>query len=299
MCGDDQSQRRGARGGGILDAGPTCPPPPKKKEGRHRSRQSTEILRKHGLVIIKGLLPPSQTVPWGDAALAYFNAALSRLRRHPTRPVDLMNPHTAAAVADADDAATSDEHRAAFEPLSYREMAMREDLRVDLLYGPAMESLRHSQNNCYLALRSGCSGKKRFGLVRDDVYCGPGIVDANIARTVACWRFHPSILAIIKSVFDPREGSLFRGNFGRWNFGGAGPDGSPRPFRLGQVGSVLSCSGLGDQAIHADTPHLLSHQLPPVSLFERFHPRLSRRRRSCQRMPPKRIRGRIVDQKFC
>ncbi len=27
-------------------------------------------------------------------------------------------PHTAAAAADADDAAASDEHRAAFEPLS-------------------------------------------------------------------------------------------------------------------------------------------------------------------------------------
>jgi hypothetical protein len=95
----------------------------------------TEILREHGLVIIKGLLPPSQTIPWGDAALADFNAAVSRLRRHPTRPVDLMNPRTAAAAAaaaDADDAAASDEHRAAFEPLSYREMAMREDLRVDL-----------------------------------------------------------------------------------------------------------------------------------------------------------------------
>jgi hypothetical protein len=43
-----------------------------------------------------------------------------------------MNPRTAAAAADADDAAASDEHRAAFEPLSYREMVMREDLHVDL-----------------------------------------------------------------------------------------------------------------------------------------------------------------------
>ena len=128
-----------------------------------------------------------------------------------------------------------------------------------------------------------------------DAYCGPSIVDADIAGTVACWRFHPSILAI---VFNPREASLFGGNFGRWNFGGTGPDGSPRPFRLGQVGSVLSCPGSGDQAIHADTPHLLTHRLPPVSLFERLYPRLSRRQRSCQRMPPKRIRGRNIDRKF-
>jgi hypothetical protein len=220
-------------------------------------RRATEILREHGLVIIKGLLPPSQTVPWGDAALEDFNAAVCRLRRHPTRPVDLLNPRTAAA--DADDAA-SDEHRAAFEPLSYREMAMREDLRVDLRYGPAMESLRHSQNDHSASRCSGCLDEERFGLAKDDADCGrPSIVDANITGTVACWRFHPSILAIIKSVFNPREGSLFGGNFGRWNFGGAGPDGSPRPFRLGQVGSVLSCPGSGDQAIHADTPHLFEH----------------------------------------
>jgi hypothetical protein len=93
-------------------------------------RRATDILNKHGLVIIKGLLPPSQTVPWGDAVLADFNAAVSRLRNHPTRPVDLLNPHTADS----------------FEPLSYREMAMREDLRVDLRSGPNMEILRRSQN---------------------------------------------------------------------------------------------------------------------------------------------------------
>jgi hypothetical protein len=133
------------RGGGgrILDD--VSDPPSSSEEGGPASfatiltdanvQRVTEILREHGLVIIKGLLPPSQTIPWGDAALADFNAAVSRLRRHPTRPVDLMNPRTAAAAAaaaDADDAAASDEHRAAFEPLSYREMAMREDLRVDL-----------------------------------------------------------------------------------------------------------------------------------------------------------------------
>jgi hypothetical protein len=131
------------RGGGgrILDD-VSDPPSSSSEEGGPASfttiltdanvQRVTEILREHGLVIIKGLLPPSQTIPWGDAALADFNAAVSRLRRHPTRPVDLMNPRTAAVAADADDAAASDEHRAAFEPLSYREMVMREDLRVDL-----------------------------------------------------------------------------------------------------------------------------------------------------------------------
>jgi hypothetical protein len=196
-------------------------------------RRATDILNKHGLVIIKGLLPPSQTVPWGDAVLADFNAAVSRLRNHPTRPVDLLNPHTADS----------------FEPLSYREMAMREDLRVDLRSGPNMEILRRSQNELGYS-DSSESNESNYS---------PSIIHADVAGAVGSWRKHPSILSIIRSAFNPKEDSLFKGNFGRWNFGGDGPDGSPQPFRLGQIGSVLSCPGSGDQAIHADTPHLFEH----------------------------------------
>jgi hypothetical protein len=43
-------------------------------------RRGTEILRRHGLVVIRGLLTPCQTVPWGDAVLADFDSAAYRLR---------------------------------------------------------------------------------------------------------------------------------------------------------------------------------------------------------------------------
>jgi hypothetical protein len=76
---------------------------------------------------------------------------------------------------------------------------------------------------------------------------------------VSNWRFHPSIIAILKALFNPKDDELSKGNFGRWNFGGSGPDGSPQPFRIGPIGSVISCPGAGDQAIHADTPHLFEH----------------------------------------
>jgi hypothetical protein len=59
-----------------------------------------------------------------------------------------MNPD---AAADA-----SKDHT--FEPLSYREMAMREDLRVDLRSGPTMEGLRPSQNDA--ASHPGSNGAK-------------------------------------------------------------------------------------------------------------------------------------------
>jgi hypothetical protein len=46
----------------------------------------------------------------------------------------------------------------AFEPLSYREMAMREDLRMYLQSGPTMESLRLLQND--VATRPGSNGAR-------------------------------------------------------------------------------------------------------------------------------------------
>lgn len=196
-------------------------------------RRATEILSKHGVVIIKGLLPPRQTVLWGNAVLADFNAAVSQLRNHPTRPVDLLNPNTADL----------------FEPLSYREMAMREDLRVDLRSGPNMEILRQSHNEFDYS-DSSESNESNYS---------PSIIRADVDGAVGSWRSHPSILSIIRSVFNPKEDFLFKGNFGRWNFGGDGPNGSAQPFRLGQIGSVLSCPGSGDQALHADTPHLFEH----------------------------------------
>ena len=217
-------------------------------------KRASEMLQKYGLVIIKGLLPPSQTVPWGNAVLNDFNSAVTRLKYHPTRPVDLMNPRTTTEI--------SEEMEDAFEPLSYKEMAMREDLRVDLRSGPEMEKLRMSENN--LAVRSMMAESSTSKNVHHDAGAsndGPTIIHADATGTVDSWRFHPSILAVIKRVFNPRKGTaLSKGNFGRWNFGGSGPDGSPQPFRLGQIGSVISCPGSGDQAIHADTPHLFEHE---------------------------------------
>jgi len=197
-------------------------------------QKAVEVFERHGLVVIKGLLPHTQTIKWGEAVLADFNSAVDRLKYHQTRPVDLMNP----------------QKEGTFEPLSYKELAMREDLRVDLRSGPEMESLRSSEN---------AAAKQKMDKTTTDNNDGPTIINAHIKGTASSWRYHPSILSIIKATFNPKDDNLSKGNFGRWNFGGSGPDGTPQPFRLGQIGSVLSCPGSADQAIHADTPHLFEH----------------------------------------
>jgi hypothetical protein len=213
-------------------------------------QRASELLQKHGLVIIKGLLPPNQTVPWGEAILSDFQLAVSRLKCHPTRPVDLLNPQCTSSGSSSGNPA--------FEPLSYKEMAMREDLRVDLRSGPTMENLRKVENDSAvhsMMMMSSTSPPQEVGANN-----GPTMIHADVTGSFDSWRFHPSILAIIKRVFNPRKESFSKGNFGRWNFGGSGPDGSPQPFRLGQIGSVISCPGSADQAIHADTPHLFEHE---------------------------------------
>jgi hypothetical protein len=198
-------------------------------------KNAVSNLRNHGLVILKGLLPRGQTIPWGKVVLDDFASAVEILKNHPSRPVDLLNPE-----------------KGSFEPLSYKEMAMREDLRVDLRSGPAMEKLRSQEN------RLASQAVAESFLV--DSSNQPTIITAGtIGSPTASWRYHPSIIAILKGLFNPRDDSLYKGNFGRWNFGGNGPDGSPQPFRLGQIGSVVSCPGSGDQAIHSDTPHLFEH----------------------------------------
>jgi hypothetical protein len=207
--------------------------------------KAVSILQEHGFVIIKGLLPPEQTLPWGDAVLADFQDAVERLKNNRERPVNLLNPHR------ADEKGEVTKH--VFEPLSYKEMSMREDLRVDLRAGPALKKVSEDLPTNATEYQNNQS----FAMPKE--HNTPFTIDSSMTGTLSHWRFHPSLIAILKALFNPKDDKLSRGNFGRWNFDGSGPDGTPQPFRIGPIGSVISCPGSGDQAIHADTPHLFEH----------------------------------------
>ena len=208
-------------------------------------RAAVKALQTYGFVVLNSVFDPeSQTQPWGDACLTDFTQAAEIVRARDN--VDILNPGRDGMN----------------DPLNYREMAMREDLRVDLRNGPAMHSLRMEQNT---------KAYQELGLeIATDEDKGPTILTSQEGTADGSIRFHPSILRIARALFNPHaeedinEGDgaktkLYSGNFGRWNFGGAGPDGTPQPLRVGQVGTVLSLPGSGDQAMHADTPHLFEH----------------------------------------
>ncbi len=211
-------------------------------------RAAVRSMQTYGFVVLNSIFDPeTQTKPWGEAVLDDFSKAAEIIKGRDQ--VDVLNPGLDGMK----------------DPLNYREMAMREDLRVDLRDGPAMHLLRVKENER--------AYKKELGLnlkIDTDEDKGPTILTSSQEGTVdGSIRFHPSILRIARALFNPHAEEdtngdnaalkLYSGNFGRWNFGGAGPDGTPQPLRVGQVGTVLSLPGSGDQAMHADTPHLFEH----------------------------------------
>ena len=208
-------------------------------------RAAVRSMQTYGFVVLNSIFDPeTQTQPWGEATLNDFTKAAEIIKARDQ--VDILNPGRDGMN----------------DPLNYREMAMREDLRVDLRDGPAINALRVKENE---------RAYKELGLKIDtDEDKGPTILTSSQEGTVdGSIRFHPSILRISRALFNPHAEEdtngdnsavkLYSGNFGRWNFGGAGPDGTPQPLRVGQVGTVLSLPGSGDQAMHADTPHLFEH----------------------------------------
>jgi hypothetical protein len=84
------------------------------------------------------------------------------------------------------------------------------------------------------------------------------------------FRMHPSILEVVRQTMNPKKGTLYKGNFGRYNFEGSGPDGSYQDMRLSAIGGIVSLPGSADQALHADTPHLFEHETLPAHYINAF-----------------------------
>ena len=47
------------------------------------------------------------------------------------------------------------------------------------------------------------------------------------------------MLEVIRRTMNPKVESLFRGNAGRYNFNGSGPDGSFQDLRVSPVGGIV------------------------------------------------------------
>ena len=190
-------------------------------------QRSVINLKQYGYCILKQILDKKLCLAWGQAVVNDL-ALASAILLAPPYEVDLRHPHSSKN-----------------NPQSYREMAMREDLRMDLRDGPNLRKMRAMEQSI---LPNDIDNQNNSPVVT----CTHGTFDS-------CLRFHPTILEIIKRTMNPKSIELYKGNFGRYNFSGTGPDGSPQPIRIGPMGGILSLPGAADQAIHADTSHLFEH----------------------------------------
>jgi hypothetical protein len=244
-------------------------------------KKAIQSLETYGFVILPSLFTSQKSMhgihSWSNAIMSDFHSAcdilksssLSSLNHH---KVDIFNPGKEET----------------FDPISYREMAMREDLRVDLRDGPCLKQVRTKERKNEIEILDGisfrCVDDNHYN-DNDDEFDGtiPTIIDSKRKHDESTnhknksheqdksksLRFNPNVLEIVQKLFNPIYDApqsaspdynpripLYKGNFGRYNFNGSGPDGSAQCLRVGQIGSVISLPRAGDQAIHADTPHL-------------------------------------------
>jgi hypothetical protein len=235
-----------------------------EQKNKHLATESIDnavkSLQTHGFVVLPGLFRHSteqigMIEEWTKAVLDDFDAATQILKDE--QNVDVLNPGSGS------------------DPLSYREMAMREDFRVDLRDGPRMKEIRLAMEEKDKKALQSLGFTATVTATDDGEGTMPTIIDTlNDERELeinkdglSSLRYNPFVLEITRKLQNPqaldnssREGvgrqPLYKGNFGRWNFSGSGPNGSPQPLRVGQIGSVISLPGAADQCVHADTPHI-------------------------------------------
>ena len=121
---------------------------------------------------------------------------------------------------------------------------MREDMRMDLRHGPKLRAWR------------GLVGSRPWTITALESKERLATQATNPDRFL---RGHPVLLEIVRRTTNPVNPALSPGNWGRYNFGGRGPDGSFMDVRAGPVGAIISLPGSADQALHADTPHLMEN----------------------------------------
>ena len=204
---------------------------------QHDIQRASQCLTHHGYCIVRNLVDPAKCCAWGKAVLHDLDQAARILKAR--NNIDLRNP-------------TNDTPHN-----NYRELAMREDLRMDLRDGPHLRQLR--QENLLTML----NGIYKQSILANHYYI---VRQRRFLFTIS---FH--ILEIVKRTMNPKSQDLYRGNFGRYNFDGSGPDGSYQPLRVGPMEGIVSlpikpCMPTRHIYLNMETVCLLTISMPFVSV---------------------------------
>ena len=221
-------------------------------------RKAIHALRECGLCIFRGLFPPDCIRAWGDAALGDLEEAMARLRE---RDIDLDRPGEGAFINN------------------FYELSMREARRCDLRNGRRMthRDVEVTSFHTVTANKQVPRNKNAYGSQLRPSYDDMRPKECRGGTVMWDVRGHPDVKFVLNEVMNPNlaEGDDVvaenaKGNWGRWNFGGSGPEGSHPPLVAGKLGAVCTLPGCLDQTIHADTAHLYPHaqvRLPNITLL--------------------------------
>tara|TARA_B110000208_G_scaffold180277_1_gene229809 strand:+ start:1164 stop:2504 length:1341 start_codon:yes stop_codon:yes gene_type:complete len=145
-------------------------------------RRAVAALRSEGVVVIRGLFSAAKIAAWGDAAVADLHDASVLIKAtHGIALQDVGDGHTAMEF-------------------NFTELAMRESRRFDLRRSPRLLKLAVALE----AREAAAGGRGSAGErgVESESVCGSGgeeRVHGGVSRT------HPSIVAIVSAVMNPRD----------------------------------------------------------------------------------------------
>jgi hypothetical protein len=211
----------------------------------------TDCMKNNGMCIFKNLYDSSIVLKWGLSAIEDMKSILQILK---TRGIDLFETQTGDTV------------KSNTRIENYYEMSMREARRCDIRNGREMKKLASLESVQYSASKQSTTHD----------YTSPhsDLVDIERINNYDI-RHHLGITKVLREISYPWGGEVSRGNWGRWNFEGPGPDGPPPELVVGVVGAVVSLPGCADQTIHSDTAHLFAHTELPGHYFNLFLPGVS------------------------
>lgn len=211
-------------------------------------KRAVDCLNTHGLVILPGLYRKQDVMDYGKCAVEDMSEALDLIKSR--FEIDILNPREGQQINN------------------FHEISMREALRCDLRNGPRMKARNEQLANKGETLASTTLSKSTsITTTPASVAERLAIIDKN-KNVCQDLRTHPAVMSILQEVMNPispRDVTEAKGNWGRWNFEGKGPESGPPGLVVGRVGCVMNFPGCCDQTIHADTSHLYVHtpQLPP------------------------------------
>lgn len=200
--------------------------------GHHQ--QAVHSLRDNGICIFRGMFNRQNILEWGLRAKEDMKLVIDRLA---DRNIDLFEPREGQWIEN------------------YHEMSMREARRVDLRNGLHMKEKQQLPQQSLSQLQASSE-----------------VDNGTVSSQATDMRNHPSLYQILQEVMNPPGGEDSRGNWGRYNFEGGGPDAGPPPLTVGPLACVMSMTGCADQTIHADTSHTYVHVELPGHYYNLFSP---------------------------